>query len=100
MHAPAIIAIGEAPLTLRDVEAIAHGRLKLELSASGREAIVRAREVVERLVDDGIPAYGITTGVGSQKDFGISRAAIARYNDLMITAHATATPGRNAPAAV
>jgi len=100
MPAAATFAIGEAPLTLRDVAAIAHGRLRLELSASGREAILRAREVVDRLVDAGIPAYGITTGVGSQKDFGVSRATIAQYNDLMITAHATLAPGQDAPAEV
>lgn len=100
MPSSATIALGETALTLSDVDAIAHRRVGLELSASGREAIVRAREIVDRLVDAGIPAYGITTGVGSQKDFGVSRDAIARYNDLMITAHATAAPGPTAPPAL
>lgn len=100
MLPPATIALGETALTLSDVDAIAHRRVGLDLSASGREAIVRARAVVDRLVDAGIPAYGITTGVGSQKDFGVSRDAIARYNDLMITAHATAAPGPTAPPAL
>jgi len=97
---PRTVAIGEAPLTLRDVEAIAHGRAKLELSPAGCAAIARARDVVDHLVDAGRSAYGITTGVGSQKDFGVSRAEIARYNDLMVTAHATLMPGPDAPAAV
>lgn len=94
------IALGEAPLTLADVEAIADGHAKLELSMAGRAAIITARKVVDRLVDGGIPAYGITTGVGSQKDFAVSRAAIERYNNLMITAHATLMPGCNAEAPV
>ena len=94
------IMLGEAPLTLRDVEALARGQAGLELSATGRQAIVSARAVVDRLVDTATPAYGITTGVGSQKDFEVSRAAIERYNNLMITAHATIMPGENAPAAV
>jgi histidine ammonia-lyase len=97
---PAAIVLGEASLTLRDVEAIAFGRAKLELSAAGRAAIIKARTVVDRLVDSATPAYGITTGVGSQKDFEVSRAAIERYNTLMITAHATLTPGENAPGCV
>lgn len=94
------IALGEAPLSLDDVTAIARRQAGVELSAGGREAVLRARAVVDRLVDEGIPAYGITTGVGSQKDFGVSREAIARYNNLMITAHATIAPGPNASAEV
>jgi len=93
---PPTISLGEAPLTLRDVAAIARREAGVALSAEGREAVERARAVVDRLVDEGIPAYGITTGVGSQKDFGVSREAIARYNRLMITAHASIAPGPNA----
>lgn len=95
-----VIALGEAPLLLADVVAIARREADVSLSASGREAVLRARAVVDRLVDEGIPAYGITTGVGSQKDFAISREAIARYNGLMITAHATVAPGPAASAEV
>jgi histidine ammonia-lyase len=91
-----IIALGPTPLTLDDVAAIARGEAKVDLSSSGREAVRSARAVVERLVDEGIAAYGITTGVGSQKDFRINREAIARYNNLMITAHATMAPGMEA----
>ncbi len=91
-----IIALGEAPLTLNDVVAIARREAGVDLAASGREAVLRARAVVDRLVDEGIPAYGITTGVGSQKDFAVSREAIARYNTSMITAHATMAPGTDA----
>jgi histidine ammonia-lyase len=90
------IVLGPTPLTLDDVAAIARGEAKVDLSSSGREAVRSARAVVERLVDEGIPAYGITTGVGSQKDFALNREAIARYNNLMITAHATMAPGMEA----
>ena len=94
------VVLGEAALTLRDVQALARGGVKLDLSAAGRQAVIRARQIVDRVVDGAIPAYGITTGVGSQKDFEVSRAAIERYNTLMITAHATLMPGDNAPQAV
>jgi histidine ammonia-lyase len=94
------IVLGEAPLTLRDVVALARGEAQLDISASARKAMTEARALVDRLVDDAIPAYGITTGVGSQKDFGVSRAAIERYNNLLITAHATLLPGETAPDSV
>lgn len=94
---PMIIAIGTKPLTIADVGAIAERKAIVALSADGRAAVSKSRAVVDRLVDQKILAYGITTGVGSQKDFSVDREAIARYNDLMITAHATLAPGRNAP---
>ncbi len=94
------IALGEATLTLRDVEALAAGHADLALSATGRRAIIAAREIVDRVVDSGTPAYGINTGVGSQKDFAVGRAEIARYNNLMITAHASVMPGQDAAAPV
>lgn len=100
MTADATIRLGSVLLTCGDLLDIAHRRAKLALSEDGREAITRARLIVDRLVEAEIPAYGITTGVGSQKDFSLSREAIARYNDLMITAHATVSPGRPAPKAV
>lgn len=90
------IALGDASLTLADVVGIASRRVGLDLSSAGRDAVTKARAVVDRLIDERIPAYGITTGVGSQKDFDVDRDAITRYNNLMITAHATITPGVNA----
>ena len=94
---PMIVSVGTKPLTIDDVGAIADRRAIVTLSTDGREAVRKARAVVDRLVDGKIPAYGITTGVGSQKDFAVDPEAIARYNDLMITAPATLAPGRNAP---
>jgi histidine ammonia-lyase len=94
---PRIVSIGAKPLTIDDVGAIAERRAVVVLSTAGRDAVSQSRSVVDRLVDEKIPGYGITTGVGSQKDFTVDLDAIARYNDLMITAHATLAPGRNAP---
>lgn len=95
------LRLGDTPLTLPEIAAIAAGQATFELSPQAREAIAGGRQVVDRLVDQAIPAYGITTGVGSHKAFAVDRAAIARYNDLLITGHATAMPGADAtPAAV
>ncbi len=91
------IALGESRLTLHHIGAIARGTATLHLPPAARAALLAARACVERLVDDAIPAYGITTGVGSQKDFALDRDSIARFNTLMITAHATMAPGRLAP---
>lgn len=91
------IALGEGPLTLAEIGMIAAGGAKLAISDKGRLAIGKARSIVDHLVREKIPAYGITTGVGSQKDFAVDPQAISAYNNLMITGHATFAPGRNAP---
>ncbi|HEX7388645.1 MAG TPA: aromatic amino acid lyase, partial [Acidiphilium sp.] len=83
-------------LTIGGLEAIACGEAVPVLAASAKERIVQARAAVERIVEAGIPAYGITTGVGSQKDFAVGRDAIAAYNDRLITAHATIAPAERA----
>jgi histidine ammonia-lyase len=95
-----LFLIGQEPLTLAAVAAIARGDRAVDLSEAARAAVLRGRAIVEHVVERGVPAYGVTTGVGSQKDFRVDRAELARYNDLMITAHATIAPGREAPAAV
>ncbi|HEX7388529.1 MAG TPA: aromatic amino acid lyase [Acidiphilium sp.] len=83
-------------LTIGGLEAIARGEAVPVLATSAKERIVQARAAVERIVEAGIPAYGITTGVGSQKDFAVGRDAIAAYNDRLITAHATIAPAERA----
>lgn len=90
------IVLGDAPLTLREVEAIASGRAHVSLSPAARALVAVGRAIVDRIVAERIPAYGVTTGVGSQKDYGVDPAGIARYNDLLITGHATIAPGPNA----
>jgi histidine ammonia-lyase len=74
--------------------------MRVALAADAWERIEQGRAVIDRLVDAGTPAYGITTGVGSQKDFAVDRAVIESYNSQLITAHATLAPGRQMPVPV
>ncbi|MFT5112097.1 MAG: histidine ammonia-lyase [Parasphingorhabdus sp.] len=52
-----------------------------------------SRNIVDTLVESGQAAYGITTGVGSQKDFAVSSDAVSDFNQRLIKAHATRVPG-------
>lgn len=55
---------------------------------------VRAsRKVVEQWVARGLPAYGITTGVGSQKDFILDTDQLSKFNRQLVKAHATHATG-------
>ncbi len=68
-------------------------RSVLIVAPAAWDRIAQARAVVDRIVDAGTAAYGITTGVGSQKDFMLDPDALDAYNNRMLRAHATHAPG-------
>jgi histidine ammonia-lyase len=63
------------------------------LSDDAWVSISISRNIVDGIVESGRAAYGVTTGVGSQKDFEVSSEAVANYNERLIKAHATRVPG-------
>ncbi len=71
----------------------AAGRRPVFLSEEARKRIGRGRKIVEEIVERGEPAYGISTGVGSQKDFAVPREKMAEFNRRLLAAHATRVPG-------
>src|ERR1700733_10495186 len=79
----------EREWTLADVAAVAeHGR-RVELSAAARARIVDGRRVVERLLADGEPVYGLTTGLGALKRVAVGPAEQERFNRLLLRSHRT-----------
>lgn len=64
------------------------------------DQIQKSRAFVEDIVAQGTPAYGITTGVGSQKDFVVPQRDVASYNMRLVRAHATRVPGPLLPAKI
>jgi len=74
------------------VDAAASNHL-VDLSEDAWKRIAASRAIVDRIVDSGQAAYGVTTGVGSQKDFAVSAEVVASYNERLIKAHATRVPG-------
>ena len=65
----------------------------VELSVEAWQRIAVSRGIVDDIVDSGQPAYGITTGVGSQKDFAVDGDGVTDFNERLIRAHATRVPG-------
>ena len=55
--------------------------------------IQKSRTFGEDIVTRRTPAYGITTGVGSQKDYMVRQHDVAAYNMRLVRAHATRVPG-------
>ncbi len=78
------ILLGEG-LSWGQVAAIAAGRFPLALSGAARARIARGHAILRAIVDQGIRAYGVTTGVGALSDTLLApeRAGVLSRNILM-----------------
>jgi len=59
-----LVLVDGRSLTVEDVVLVARKGEPVELSPEALEAVARTRAVVERLAEEQIPVYGITTGFG------------------------------------
>ena len=71
-------------LTLTDVRRVARSGVPVAVPADALEAMRRARAVVQRVIDSGQPAYGLTTGVGVRKRNPITRPG---HDDQVLRQH-------------
>ena len=80
----ATVTVDGASLTLEEFEGVARHGARVELSAApavlGR--IRRSHELNRRLMSEGMPIYGVTTGLGDSVDrhIGLDRAAMLQAN--------------------
>ena len=75
------------PLDWRQVAAIAAGE-PFELSADARSRIAAARVLVEQIVERGIRAYGVNTGVGALCDVMVSPSEQRSLSRNILMSHA------------
>jgi histidine ammonia-lyase len=77
----------ETTLGWRDVARVGAGHA-LALSPAAWARVDNASRIVERIVEKGIRAYGINTGVGALSDTVIDRASQSRLSRNIILSHA------------
>lgn len=82
------VVLGAGPLGLVSICAIARGRSILQLSKQAIARLSASRQMVERLIADGKPAYGVTTGVGDLCTVSIKREDLATLSNRIILSHA------------
>jgi histidine ammonia-lyase len=82
------VAVGVGPLSFADVLAVARDGAPVELTAEAREAIVRARVVVDRLAEEPTPVYGISTGFGALATRHIPNEMRAQLQRSLVRSHA------------
>ena len=82
--------LGEDPLTLEALAEVARGGRRVEIAASARTAMDRARAVVDAVVVGGdlAPAvYGVNTGFGALAEVRISASQVAQLQKNLVRSH-------------
>ena len=75
-------------LTIGHVVEVARGGRSVTLAPEAADRMAETRAVVERLVDAGATAYGITTGFGDLADVRIEPAQTAELQRNLVRSHA------------
>jgi histidine ammonia-lyase len=91
-----MIPLGEAPLTLADLVAVARGRQAVSLDPGARARMEAARAVIERAVAERRVVYGVTTGFGELKDRHIEPGQTRELQINLLRSHAAGV-GPEAP---
>ena len=75
-------------MTVDTVERVARDRAPIRLSAAAWERNVAARDTLARLIARGEPIYGVSTGVGSLRDYAIDDADRGAFPANLLRSHA------------
>ncbi len=67
-------------LSLDDIEAVAAGRMALQLTAEAKANLARGRAVVEAALAKQEPVYGLTTGLGARVGHRLSNEDLAAFS--------------------
>ena len=78
------ITLNGSDLTVTRVVAAARRGEAVTLAPAAIAAMRRARTVVQEALNQGEPAYGLTTGVGERKAFLLDPAERMRFNHRLV----------------
>lgn len=82
-----IIELTGQPLGFPELIRIGQGAVQVTADPEGLARVRVARAVLEKAIDDGIPVYGATTGVGAMKDVAWSPEELDAFNLGLVRAH-------------
>ncbi|RDY23388.1 histidine ammonia-lyase [Romboutsia maritimum] len=81
------ILIDGDSLTIEDVVKVARNNYSVELTKEAIDNVNKARNLVDKLVDEGKTSYGITTGFGKFSDVVISKEDSQQLQKNLIISH-------------
>jgi histidine ammonia-lyase len=85
------LRLGDAPLTLEAIAAVARRGVPVELGGDARAAMVRSRRLIDDVVarGDAAPAvYGVNTGFGALAEVRISADQVRALQQNLVRSHA------------
>lgn len=83
-----LLALNGQSLTLEELTAVANGRLSVVLHADARRRMEASRSVVDRLLANGVTAYGINTGFGKMSEVSIPTERLVDLQINLVRSHA------------
>jgi histidine ammonia-lyase len=84
------VVVGERTLSPEDVVAVARHGARVGIAAGVMQRLVRDRSVVDDVVDRGVPAYGVTTGLGSRATYALPREELSAFSLRTVRGRANA----------
>ena len=83
-------------LTIEDLAQAAVMGRPLELDPAGLSEMARARRLIDRAIEDKVPVYGVTTGLGARVTEVLDAKTLADFSQqtLLGRAHAVGPPDR------
>lgn len=88
---PETVILGETPLSIRDVVAVARHDARVEISASALQRIADSRQIIDDLANDSRPHYGVSTGFGALAKVQIPVEKRQQLQRSLIRSHAAGT---------
>jgi len=82
------VVLGDRPLEIEEVVAVARDGARVEISAAAQDAIAAARATIDELAHSGVPVYGVSTGFGALATTYIEPAKRAQLQRSLIRSHA------------
>ena len=86
-----MIVLDGQGLTLAQIEAVAHERAAVRLHDDAKALVRRSRATLERLLEEGVPMYGVTTGFGRLADVTVARDDQRALQRNLVRSHAAGT---------
>ena len=81
-----VLEVGERPLAIEDIVAIARDGARVELAPAARARIAAARAVVLRLAQGEAPIYGVNSALGANTGQRLDASDLAEYQRRAIRA--------------
>lgn len=82
------VIFSEAQITWQEIAQIANDKAGLSLSENRTKSLINARKIVDKIVNSGERAYGISTGLGALCDVTISREEQSTLSHRILLSHA------------